>query len=230
MKRCSKCGTEKPLIEYYTHTSHGSVVPHAECKSCTLKMNREIRRETVNSNTNERIRMLEQSEIAKRCVTCKQVKGITDFNIRRSEKDGHETHCKSCASSLKNRLYANHKQLSTDDYLKWRSELNAKNRLEKLRLKTDVFSHYSKGGIVKCANPYHIHSEDITDLDILTLDHINGDGKKDKDATGRRIGGILIYRRCKKLGYPSGFQVLCANCQFKKAVLNNERYTNRWQK
>lgn len=227
-KECTKCHAVKPLTEFYSHTVHGNKMPHAECKDCTLKGNKNNRLKIINANTDAMITEIESSNISKICLTCKELKHIRDFSIRRSEIDGHSSYCRDCSSKIKKLKHHNHKLLPTKEYEQWRLEENTKRKVEKLRMKIDVFEHYSKDGIIKCVNPYHIHNEEITDLDILTLDHINGDGKYDKDDKGRRIGGILIYRRCKRLGYPQGFQVLCANCQAKKAVLNNERYTNRW--
>lgn len=70
------------------------------------------------------------------------------------------------------------------------------------KLKHETFEHY--GGI-KC----NCLGCDITNIMILELDHINGGGNRHR----REIGGDRrIYMHLKKLGYPSGFQVLCANC------------------
>lgn len=221
MKRCTKCGIEKPLTEFYNHTAHGRVIPHAECKVCTLKVHKANRKVITQFNTDEVIVLIENSNATKTCVSCLQSKPITEFSIRRSEKDGHSSYCKSCCSVAKKKVYLSHNQLSSDDYKQWRCELNIKNKAEKLRLKTDVFSHYGNG-IVKCVNPFHLHEEDITDLDILSLDHINGDGYKNRDKYGRRFGGIVFYRKLKLQGYLNGFQVLCGNCQMKKKIINNE--------
>jgi hypothetical protein len=52
------------------------------------------------------------------------------------------------------------------------------------------------------------------DVDVLCLDHINNDG-----AEQRREGqgsGLKLYTNLKKLGYPSGFRVLCFNCNSSK--------------
>jgi hypothetical protein len=120
-----------------------------------------------------------------------------------------------------------HKELPPKEYEEWRIHVNDLHKTEKRRIKAEVFSHYSQGEI-KCANPYHLHNEDITDLDILTLDHINGDGYKHKDKNGRRIGGVDLYRKVIKWGFPNDFQVLCANCQLKKMMVNNEHSPGRW--
>lgn len=74
-------------------------------------------------------------------------------------------------------------------------------------LKIEVFSHYSKDGGLECARC------GVIDIDVLCLDHINGNG-------GGRIrrGGWLLYRQLRKQGFPEGYQVLCANCNLKKQL------------
>jgi len=52
----------------------------------------------------------------------------------------------------------------------------------------------------------------------LVIDHINGGGNKH-----RKEIGPLLYRWLKEQGYPSGFQVLCANCNMSKS--NNKNCT-----
>lgn len=53
----------------------------------------------------------------------------------------------------------------------------------------------------------------IADIDVLTIDHINGGGAKH-----RREVGHSFYRYLIKGGYPSGYQVLCCNCNMKKRI------------
>jgi len=46
----------------------------------------------------------------------------------------------------------------------------------------------------------------------LTMDHINGDGKADhKNST-------MFYRRLRNEGWPTGYQVLCCNCNWRKGT------------
>jgi len=81
------------------------------------------------------------------------------------------------------------------------------------KLKTEVLSHYSKGKL-ECA----ICAEKR--MDCLSLDHMNNNGEEDR----KRIGeGVNIYRWLRKQAYPSGFQVLCMNCQFIKRAENQRR-------
>jgi len=50
--------------------------------------------------------------------------------------------------------------------------------------------------------------------EFLTIDHINGGGNKQKQEIGG--AGIKLYLWMKRNNYPSGFQVLCMNCNFAK--------------
>jgi len=77
------------------------------------------------------------------------------------------------------------------------------------KLKIDVLSHYSNG-IIKCARC------GINDIDILCLDHINGNGENHRRKLGKQGNGLHIYWWLKNNNYPLGFQVLCLNCNWKK--------------
>jgi hypothetical protein len=58
----------------------------------------------------------------------------------------------------------------------------------------------------------------ITDIDLLTIDHVEDNGAQDRKEKGH-ITGDKMCRLLVKLNFPSGFQILCANHQLKKQVL-----------
>ena len=100
---------------------------------------------------------------------------------------------------------------------KWRKdhpELNkSRTRDSHTEAKQQVLSHYGKGGITQCC----WKDCSVTDLDMLTLDHINNDG-----AEKRRAGepkGHELYWWLKRMSYPDGFQTLCWNHQWKKRIV-----------
>lgn len=78
-----------------------------------------------------------------------------------------------------------------------------------LTLKIDALQAYSKGAIM-CA------SCKISDIDVLTIDHVNNDGYIQKKQLGG--AGSKLYRWLKHHNYPMGYQVLCYNCNMKKAL------------
>ncbi len=74
-------------------------------------------------------------------------------------------------------------------------------------LKLDVLSRYSEYNVA-CA----ICEE--RRVECLSIDHIKGGGLKHRRQIG--LGGTNFYRWLQKANYPSGFQVLCMNCQLVK--------------
>jgi hypothetical protein len=79
------------------------------------------------------------------------------------------------------------------------------------RFKQSIFAEY--GG--KCNNPAHAFP--ITDIRLLTIDHIHGGGAKHRKSINIK-GGHSFYRWLKRNNFPKNkFQVLCYNCnQYKK--------------
>ena len=76
---------------------------------------------------------------------------------------------------------------------------------------------YARSVKVQCLEKYgKICPCGCTDLDVLTLDHVNDDGKKHREDTGKVGFGFYIYLR--KNGYSNDppLQVMCMNCQFLK--------------
>ena len=92
------------------------------------------------------------------------------------------------------------------------AELDSKSRY---KLKIMVFGHYKKGGILKCEHC------GITDIRILSIDHINGGGASHLRSIGRRAGQGF-YRWLRDNSYPAGYQVLCLNCNIIKRIENKE--------
>jgi hypothetical protein len=76
----------------------------------------------------------------------------------------------------------------------------------KKRLKELVVEHYSKGK--KCCS-WCPESR----LPCLSIDHIDGGGNAHRRSI-RLKAGINFYNWLKREGFPSGFRVLCMNCQF----------------
>lgn len=77
------------------------------------------------------------------------------------------------------------------------------NRRCSQKIKDAVFAAY--GGYT-CACCLETHSHEF-----MSIDHVNGDGSKHKK-NGQRLKGVALYRWLKDNNYPTGFQVLCHNC------------------
>lgn len=105
------------------------------------------------------------------------------------------------------RLYnTTHKEQQKRFNEKWRKENQEKikktNRERQKFFKLQVFNAYSSNDI-KCKNC------GISEIHFLTLDHIHGRKVMGHD---RNYPSSKLYRTLIKEGFPSGYQVLCFNC------------------
>jgi hypothetical protein len=106
------------------------------------------------------------------------------------------------------------RKLATDNYNKNSDRAKAAVKLYRKRMKQEVFSHYSCGEISCCKCGYN-------DIRALSLDHINGGGTKHRKELGKV--GTEFYRWLKESEFPTGYQVMCMNCQFIKKVEEMEQ-------
>ncbi len=81
------------------------------------------------------------------------------------------------------------------------------------KIKQMVLSHYSAD--LKCPCGY-------SDIRALSLDHIEGGGRKKLIEMGLK-GGSQFYRWVRRERYPDGLQVLCLNCNCGKNSVRNEK-------
>jgi hypothetical protein len=97
------------------------------------------------------------------------------------------------------------------------------------RVKLEVLMHYSNKLVPECANLFNMHETPFTDVDCLSIDHINGrnhlpDEERAAKDRGENLKGSSFYRWLRKNNYPQGYQVLCMNCQYKKEILRKRNY------
>lgn len=93
----------------------------------------------------------------------------------------------------------------------FRTRQNARSLLYNQTIKAEVLSHYGPNGKLQCS----ALGCEITDPDMLSLDHVNNDGAADR-GKGRGYAGVPLYTTLKNEGYPSDFATLCCNHQNKK--------------
>ena len=143
------------------------------------------------------------------CSTCRLCKSKQDKKYRDGHKDKLKQKSQNYYLNNKERLCANASLYSKNNRVKCRAwRIKSKNKL-----KAVVFAKYSDGDIKckMCANKY---------IDILSIDHINGNGAEHRRQIGNsKGGGYNFYQWLKKNNYPYGFQVLCYNCQFRKKMI-----------
>jgi len=98
---------------------------------------------------------------------------------------------KKCASAA---AVKRHQRSKHDQ---WRARANARTRA----LKERVIAAY--GGACECCG--------ADDVDVLSIDHINSDGRQHRQS----LGGLSLYRWLEKNDFPlEGFRLLCMNCNW----------------
>jgi hypothetical protein len=84
-------------------------------------------------------------------------------------------------------------------------------RLHTLSIKLFIFQIYSNG-TMKCKKCGY------DNVDALSIDHINNNGAEHRKRIGILNGGQEFYMWLIKNKFPSGYQVLCLNCQMIKKL------------
>jgi hypothetical protein len=98
---------------------------------------------------------------------------------------------------------------SKKSYHKHKDKLRARDRERHAQRKITVLTRYGPSGKMQCSWP----GCEIVDPDMLSLDHVNNNGYKERKKFGP---GARVYLRLTKLDFPLGYQTLCMNHQFKK--------------
>jgi 5-methylcytosine-specific restriction endonuclease McrA len=70
----------------------------------------------------------------------------------------------------------------------------------RLKVRKETVAAY--GGQCQCCGE--------TELDFLSIDHINGGGTRER--RGTKLGGVNFYSQLRKQGWPSDYRILCHNC------------------
>jgi len=99
----------------------------------------------------------------------------------------------------------------------YRYELLERYRIRRQQAKRKTLTHYGKNGTLCCC----WRGCFVSDIDVLTLDHISNDG-----AIARRSGfpsGAIGCIRLERMGYPKRYQTLCANHQLKKEIQRKKK-------
>jgi hypothetical protein len=96
-----------------------------------------------------------------------------------------------------------HRASSRDYSRRHRAEISEKRKGDRRTLKSKVLDAY--GGRCACCGEQT--------YEFLTIDHVHGDGASHRRALGIDNGrSHKLYRHLVAAGFPSGFRVLCFNC------------------
>jgi hypothetical protein len=87
-------------------------------------------------------------------------------------------------------------------------KVKLQSRRARLKRKRICIEYYGRNGCVCCGEK---------ELSFLSLDHIRDNGAQDRRNNSKRVGNGL-YLRLIQENFPSGFQVLCYNCQWGKRI------------
>ena len=96
-----------------------------------------------------------------------------------------------------------------------RAKYSAYNKQRRRLIKEIVLSHYSKG------KP-HCRVCGFEDIRALCLDHVENNGaehRREINSHGQKCGSHAVYAWIRKNNFPSGFQVLCCNCNMIKEAV-----------
>ncbi len=134
------------------------------------------------------------------CTICHIFKLYSNFYSKKGSLDKYISRCKECRSKY-NKLH-NQKIQNNPSLLK-KKHLKEKRYYQKLKDRAfDVYGGY----ICACCGE--------TEKLFLTIDHVNGGGTEHSKTIGR--GKLYFWLR--QNNYPTGFQILCMNCQFGKYI------------
>lgn len=156
--------------------------------------------------------------VAWRCKTCKKAE---------RKKRYHDDPKSSMAST--NAWKASHREqtrkTTNDSYHRNKERYLPRYRDKRVELKLQVMSYYS-GGIPRCSLCGESHHQ------FLVLDHVEHNGADHRRELGPRHCGNKFYLWIISQAYPSGFRVLCHNCNFKECLRYNlESFESKlWEK
>jgi hypothetical protein len=140
-------------------------------------------------------------------------------HLRTPENLSTNRTCRACTILSNHQHYEDHKKehIAYQSMWKKKNAGRVRDTANKLNaaLKLEVLTHYGPAGFLCCYWPGCF----VTDIDMLTLDHIDDKDVKQKDKVGKRITGNQFYRWVKNNKYPKGLQTLCGSHQFKKLCL-----------
>lgn len=174
------------------------------------------------------------------CKTCKQEKPLSDFSQYQSKKFSFNPNCKPCDAKRAREMRADKRargfcscgrvKADGDEFKctwcrEWKTRYNkeeSRKRVTAWRARTPLAKVRSKqrnkdkkikvliayGGL-KCS----CDGCTVTHLEFLTIDHIEGGGRKHRKEVNQHVYAWLI-----KNDFPPGFRVLCMNCNFAKGI------------
>ena len=148
----------------------------------------------------------------KKCTKCHKLKPLTDFTRNKLYKDGFTYWCKHCVNVYTMRHYhanPSHSKRAIASSIRYRNTDTGKSKIRiatlkrAFEIKTTVINHYSNGtNCCACCGENH--------LEFLCIHHIKGGGNVHRRTVKK--SGWLFHKWLIDIGLPSGYGVLCHNC------------------
>ena len=134
------------------------------------------------------------------CIVC-GVRLIVNENWTEKRKIKHVHKCSKCYNE--NRIF--YLKSKNEEFKEnYRVHTNASHRKATWKLKLEIINAY--GGKCECCGENNV--------EFLSIDHINGNGKKHRDEI-KDASGIDLYRWLRNNNFPKdNFRLLCMNCNF----------------
>ena len=135
--------------------------------------------------------------LSKKCSKCKRIKSIDEFSIRKDRKNAYNSWCNDCLNTRARQRHNNNKL-----------QENLSRAYYRDILRIIVLQVYSQNKM--CCE---LCGED--DLDVLTIDHIDGNGAQHRK-NNHLCGGEDMHKWIIDNEFPDGLRVLCRNCNTKE--------------
>ncbi len=137
---------------------------------------------------------------------CKQTKSVESFYVQKNYRwvsAKYSAYCKTCSLKRRKDWYeGGGREKVLAKAKQWRKDNpeEAKRRHKKWNWDSKVRAINAYGSKCECCGE--------TEIKFLAIDHIKGDGNVHR----KTIGNQTIYTWLKHNNYPTGFRILCHNC------------------
>jgi len=191
--RCRKCYEEKSEDDFGTYNLKGTKHRRLTCNKCMTERNKENRHKLAGNRF---------KGMTKKCSYCDLVKPIEEYEPGRNK-------CNQCRREDRKQKTKSSKE-AIQKAVEWQKR-NPERR-KKIAL---AYYYRLQDSAIKAYGGYRCACCGETEPLFLTLDHVNNDGKSHRKMLGT-LGGAKLYKWLRDNNYPSGFQVLCSNCNHGK--------------
>jgi len=136
------------------------------------------------------------------CSKCREELDESAFYKRKDSPDGLSYECRECRRKVVRKYYKDNTHIWKEYRVENLEEIKEKKRNRRQRRRLTILTHY--GG-----DPPHCECCGESNIEFLTIDHINNDGAEHRKEIG---GSAALPKWIIDNGFPDGFRVLCYNC------------------